>query len=194
MTPHDPTPDHPGDDAPRDDISCDPSPRDDRDPPADPGPVPGTSPDIDDVLLLDEIRRLYTAADPVPPDLADLSRFAVDPHPADADLLRPRESLPLPAAAVRGPNDLRTLTFETSTLTIALTIAPLTPTTARLDGWIAPATPCHLTLRTPTETLTTTADPHGRFLFEHTPRGPAQLTVHDLGDEAPAAVSPALVL
>lgn len=164
------------------------------DPPPDPDAVPGPPSDLDDDLLLDAIRRLYTTTDPVPPHLADLSRFAMDPHPADADLLRPRESPPLPAAAVRGPGDLRTLTFETPTLTIVLTIAPLDATTARLDGWIAPATPCHLTLRTPTETLTTTADPHGRFLFEHTPRGPAQLTVHDLGDEASAAVSPALML
>ncbi|MEO3808259.1 hypothetical protein ABGB17_04585 [Sphaerisporangium sp. B11E5] len=149
--------------------------------------------DLDDVLLLDELRRLYTAADPVPPGLAGLSRFAVDPRPAHAELLRPREEPALPAA-VRGSADLRTVTFETGTFTVVLTIAALDVTTARLDGWLAPATPLRLTLRTPRDTLTTATDPHGRFLFEHAPRGPAQLTVHAPGEETPVAVSPALVL
>ncbi|MFC6085894.1 hypothetical protein [Sphaerisporangium aureirubrum] len=159
----------------------------------DEGLLAGAPLDLDDSHLLDEIRRLYTAADPVPPGLAALSRFAMDPHPGDVHLLRPRNEPALPAA-VRATGDLRTVTFETPDLTIVVTIAVLDDTTARLDGWTAPATPHHLTLRTSSTTLTTATDPLGRFLFERTPRGPAQLTVHRPGEETPVAVSPALVL
>lgn len=154
--------------------------------------------DEQDLLVLEGLRELYQRVDPMPGDLADRIQFALSIETFDTEVLQ-RTAVPEPLAAVRGGDErTRTITFDGESLTIMLAISTSSGTTVRLDGWLAPAMPREVELRTEDGSLTASADQYGRFVLEGVPAGLAQLVVHpntsDPAGSRRTVVTPAIVL
>jgi hypothetical protein len=147
-----------------------------------------------DHALLDEIADLYSAVDPVPAGLAERIRFAVSLDEIDVEMLRLVQETTL-AAGARGAG--RIFTFAGRAVTLTVRIVGLNGETVRLDGWLAPPAAYRITLRAQHGHADRTADEDGRFVFEETRAGLAQLVVR-LADGAQQAANalatPAVVL
>lgn len=150
-----------------------------------------------DLAILDGVRDLFEAVDPMPADLVERVRFALALEDLDVDVFR-RFQEPALAAAARGHEESRTITFDSESLTIMVSITPTGYDVVRLDGWLAPPGGHEVELRTARGPLTTTADDQGRFALDDVPHGLAQLVVHPI-DHQPSAlgrsvVTPAIVV
>jgi hypothetical protein len=168
--------------------------------PADaPGPVAADEPlDDADFAVLDSIRQVFQAVDPMPADLPDRIRFAVALHDLEIEVARLTAGEGRQPLAARGEEQSRTITFDSYSLTIMIRIDANRDGTARIDGWLAPPQRCDVQIKTPGEPLSALADGFGRFSFGSVPRGTAQLVVR-LADEEPdrsgrTVVTPTLVL
>jgi hypothetical protein len=135
--------------------------------------------DIDGRILAG-VRDLYEAADPMPGDLVERVRFALALEDLDVDVFRPfPEPAPeLATVAARGHEESRTVTFDSESLTIMVSITATGDRAVRLDGWLAPPGNHRVELRTEHGPLMTTADEQGRFALDDVPHGLAQLVVH----------------
>lgn len=129
-----------------------------------------------DIAVLDSIRGLYLRGDPVPQELFTRVRFALELDSVERDLARICEDMEV-AAAVRGTEHARTITFECDSLTIAITISPSGNNHNRVDGWLAPAGCLRVELRTPHRCSHTMSDDGGRFAFDDVAAGEMQLAV-----------------
>ena len=151
-----------------------------------------------DLAILDGIADLFGRADPVPSGLVQRIRFAVALEDIEAEVSRLREQSDLDAAAVRGEEQSRTITFDSTSLTIMITISVVTDGTVRLDGWLAPPAAHRVELRISTGRLQTDADEQGRFVLDAVPRGLAQLVVRTGGDpesgSARSVATPSIVM
>src|SRR5262245_57803840 len=149
-----------------------------------------------DLALLADLRTLYDTVDPVPDGLVEQVQFVLALASLDAELLRLRETEP-PLAAVRGEEQTRTITFDTESLTIMISISATEPDDrVRIDGWLAPAAAHQIELRTAAGSLTTIADEQGRFVIDLIPHGMAQLVVRP-GQGArtgPVVATPSIVV
>ena len=81
------------------------------------------------------------------------------------------------AAGGRGQHASRTVTFDSASLTIMLSITPGGHDLIRLDGWLAPAGRHEVELRSSGGPRATTADHEGRFVIDDVPHGLAQLVI-----------------
>src|SRR5262245_17378816 len=129
-----------------------------------------------DTEVLHQLRQVATAADPVPSGLVDRIQFALSMYDIDAELMRLQEE-PLPAG-VRGEQATRTVTFDSESLTIMISILTSGGDEVRLDGWIAPAGTHRVELRLVGDRRVLLADDQGRFVFDRVPRGLLQMAVH----------------
>ena len=130
-----------------------------------------------DEVLLDDIRDLFEALDPVPPHLLDRIRLALALRDLEAELARlvsPAEDV---ALAARGAEQTRIVTFDSDSLTIMIRVDTNPDGTARVDGWLAPPHPRPVEMKLTDSSITVTADELGRFVFHTVPRGTAQLIV-----------------
>jgi hypothetical protein len=159
-----------------------------------------------DERVLAMIKSVFEAADPVPAGLVDRIRFSValagwerDPECELARLIAEEAEL------ARGvPEESRTITFDSSSLTIMIRIDPNADGTVRVDGWLAPPQPCQVEITQAGGPVTTDADVDGRFAFPSVPRGTVQLIVrrteHGTAESKPgpfgmkAVITPALLL
>lgn len=109
------------------------------------------------------------------------------------------------AALARGaPEESRTITFDSSSLTIMIRIDANADGTVRVDGWLAPPHRCQVEITIADGPVTTDADADGRFAFLSVPRGTARLVVRQpeqgTGESQPGpfgmktVVTPALML
>src|SRR6266545_5367987 len=73
--------------------------------------------------------------------------------------------------AARGHEESRTITFDSESLTIMVSITPTGYDVVRLDGWLAPPGGHEVELRTARGPLTTIADEQGRFALDDVPHG-----------------------
>jgi hypothetical protein len=134
-----------------------------------------------DAAILSEVSRLYTALDPVPDGLVERVRFAMALEEVHAEVSRlQRETQPL-AALARGDETTRTITFESTSLTIMINVSEGEDDDVRVDGWLAPPGTHRVSLRLTDRRLDGTADRQGRFVFDRVPRGLAQLIVRTDG-------------
>jgi len=154
-----------------------------------------------DVLAM--IRSMFDAADPVPPGLVDRIRFSVALADLEGELawLSAEE-----AEGARGaPEESRTITFDSASLTIMIRIDSNPDGTVRVDGWLAPPQICRVEITLGDDGLITTdADADGRFAFPSVPRGTARLVVRQTEQGTAesragpfglkAVITPALVL
>lgn len=149
-------------------------------------PMDGT-----DLMLLDGVRGLYAEADPMPASLVDRVQFALALEDLDVEVLR-LTAAELAPSAVRGAEETRTITFDSDSLTVMVSVSPSGATTVRLDGWLAPPAAHRVELRTESGPIQTSADEDGRFAVEDVPRGLAQLVVHPT--DSRTIVTPSVVL
>ena len=149
----------------------------------------------DDEAVLDLIRSMFEAADPMPADLVDRVRFTVALAGLEAEVAEltitadtasqlhgPTER---PTLARGAPEESRTITFDSSTLTIMIRIDSNADGTARVDGWLAPPQHCQVEIAVMGGSVTADADEDGRFAFPSVPRGTVRFVVRPPGQERP---------
>ena len=167
--------------------------------PPDTSPLPSADEPLDDADfgLLDDIRELFQAADPMPTDLPERIRFSLALRDLEIEVARLAEEEQLTVAA-RGAEQSRTITFDSDSLTIMIRIEANQDGTVRVDGWLAPPQRREIEMKTGADTLSATSDEQGRFAFARMPRGTAQLVVRPNGPgpggPGRSVVTPALVL
>jgi hypothetical protein len=148
--------------------------------------------DDQDLALLVELRELYERVDPVPSGLVEQAQFALTLESFDIEVLRPRSAGQL-ALATRGEEQSRTITFDTETLTIMISISATGLDQVRIDGWLAPPAPHPIELRHFGGSLTTVADNQGRFVLDLVPHGTAQIVVRP-GPSGHVVATPSIVV
>ena len=157
-----------------------------------------------DLELLDGIREVFQAIDPMPADLPERIRFCLALRGLEIEVARLAAEDSQPSLAVRGAELSRTITFDSDSLTIMIRIDANRDGTVRIDGWLAPAQRRELELKTAAESLHVSSDDQGRFAFARVPCGTAQLMVRPAepgpdgadGSEGSgrSVVTPALIL
>ena len=161
-------------------------------PPAD-GPL-----DEADLEILAGIRDLFQAADPMPDDLPERIRFSLALRDLEIEVARLAAEEDQQLLAVRGPEQSRTITFDSDSLTIMIRIDQNRDGTARVDGWLAPPQCREIELKTTGGALDAASDSQGRFAFASVPQGTAQLIVRPAeqgaGGSGRSVVTPALIL
>jgi hypothetical protein len=148
--------------------------------------------DHQDLAVLAELRGLYERVDPVPDGLVEQVQFALALESFDVDVLRPR-SAGLLALATRGEEQTRTITFDTESLTIMISISAIGADRVRIDGWLAPPAPHPIELRHLGGSVTTVADDQGRFVLDLVPHGTAQIVVRP-GPSGHVVATPSIVV
>jgi hypothetical protein len=151
-----------------------------------------------DLRLLDSIRDMFAAADPMPADLPERIRFSLALRNLEIDIARLSAEDDRPVLSARGTEQSRTITFDSDSLTIMIRIDTNEDGTARVDGWLAPPQRREIEMKAATHTLNVTSDEQGRFAFARVPRGTAQLIVRPAGqgqgETGRSVVTPALIL
>ncbi|HUL27618.1 MAG TPA: hypothetical protein VLW44_17810 [Streptosporangiaceae bacterium] len=147
--------------------------------PPDAGGLPAADEPLDDLdlELLDGIRDLYQAADPMPADLPERIRFSLALRGLEIEVARLTAEEDMPVLAARSAEQSRTITFDSDSLTIMIRIDSNTDGTARVDGWLAPSQCREIEMKTTADTLSAVSDEQGRFAFASVPRGTVQLLV-----------------
>lgn len=179
--------------------------------PQDEGPLDGGR---GDEGLLSMVRSLFEAADPVPDGLVERIRFSVALAGLEGEVARLAEEEAETSqlyehkgglALARGaPEESRTITFDSTDLTIMIRIDSNADGTARVDGWLAPPRPCQVEVALIGGSLAVAADADGRFAFPAVPRGTVRIVVRPperdgavrdrAAAEAKSVITPALVL
>jgi hypothetical protein len=168
--------------------------------PSDAGGMTPADESLDDVdlELLESIREIFQAADPMPADLPERIRFLLALRGLEVEVARLAAEERQPSLAARGAEMSRTITFDSDSLTIMIRIDPNPDGTVRVDGWLAPPQRREIEMKTTANSLTVASDEQGRFAFARVPRGTAQLVVRPEDSEQSGAgrtvVTPALIL
>lgn len=168
-------------------------------------PVVGTEDPVDEVDLanLAAVRELYEQLDPMPTDLAARVKFALALEQMDAEVAKLVESSFIPIDA-RGPvaeatEQARTIIFESSALTVMVTVSPLSRELVRVDGWLSPEGEYRVELRTPDAQHRTDSDAEGRFVVAELPRGLFRMVIRPPRGTGrhgnnPVVITPSVVL
>jgi hypothetical protein len=168
-----------------------------------------------DAAILGHLAQVCARLDPPPADLDERVRFAIAVENIDIEVARLAEEM-LVGSGARAAERARTITFESASLTIMVTITDSAAGNVRLDGWLAPGGPLRVELRlrvaggssgtgggavgardggaTGGESLSVTADDVGRFVFDGVRPGLAQLLVHPIAGGGATVVTPSLSL
>lgn len=164
------------------------------------------SQDLDgvDQEILEQLRAVYALVDPPPADLNERVRFAIALESIDIEVARLQEEM-VAGSGARGTERTRTITFDSESVTIMISVVDHGSDQVRIDGWLAPAGRRQVELRIggspPSARGVTRAamtEETGRFVFDGVDRGLAQLVVHlatDTGvDLTTTVVTPPLML
>jgi hypothetical protein len=143
-----------------------------------------------DAAILAQLRDMHGTLDPPPPALAEQVCFALELEDIDAEVARLQEET-LIGSGARSSSRSVTLTFETVSLSVLVSITELGDQQVRLDGWLAPPGAEQVELRHapgPAERRVTVRsarpDAAGRFVFDGLHPGLAQLRIHPGGEPA----------
>jgi hypothetical protein len=131
----------------------------------------------DDDILIDELRRVFAAIDPIPEPVQIAARAAIEWHTIDAELaaLVSDSIVDEPVLAVRGAGQPRMLTFEAPGLTIELEAESGGGDTLRLVGQLVPPQAAQIAVHYGDDLIATRADAGGRFVAAGVDRGPVSL-------------------
>jgi len=161
--------------------------------------------DAIDEAILKQIRATYGRVDPPPADLDVRVQFGIALESVDIEVARLAEDLVVGSGA-RGSERTRTITFDSESVTIMISIIERGVDRIRIDGWLAPGGRHRVELRVDGTAsaarggsrTTTTTDETGRFVFEGVDHGLAQLIVHlqtgTGAESATSVVTPPLML
>lgn len=143
----------------------------------------------DDPQLLDRLRALWTAIDPVPADLADrvVAAVAADGLNREYALLTLVEG---ELGAVRGDADALTLQFSDGSTSILLHVTATASGRRRVDGWVDTAA-AEIELIQGGSRVSTTPQDTGRFVFDEVPPGMTSVRLTTtVGDETRTLATP----
>jgi hypothetical protein len=132
----------------------------------------------DDGAMLAQLRRMWQAHDPEPPDLAERVLFALGLEDVEFELLQLVGSLDPDGARTASAETVRTVTFGSDSLTVMVSLSGPHHDGYRIDGWIAPGAALRVELRTARGAQGTVADSTGRFALNDVPSGLVQLVIH----------------
>jgi hypothetical protein len=130
-----------------------------------------------DAGLLEKVRRMWAERDPVPEDLAERIRFALDLEDLEIELLELERARPV-LSGHRGEERVRTLTFTSDSLSVMVSITPVRGEVMRIDGWISDGSGLDVELRLKAGTRRERADAQGRFAFDGVGGGLVQFLFH----------------
>lgn len=151
--------------------------------------------DAEDGRVLGAISDRYAAIDPVPAGLIERIKFGITLDALHAEVAELQRCGELTGVRSGGATDAQTVTFTSASLTTMLTITPISSDRARIDGWAAPGGDMTVELRIVGDSLTTTADGDGRFVFEDVPRGLARFVLRPpSGTTLHAVITPSIEL
>lgn len=164
----------------------------------------GQNLDAVDEEILEQLRATFALVDPPPADLNERVRFAIALESIDVEVARLQEDM-IAGSGARGTERTRTITFESESVTIMISVIDRGSGQVRIDGWLAPAGRRRVELRiggSPPSargvSQVAMTEETGRFVFDGVDRGLAQLVVHpptDTGvDLTATVVMPPLML
>jgi hypothetical protein len=134
---------------------------------------------MSDDEVLDELRRLARAVDPVPDEVTAYGHAAIGWRRVDAQLAELLADSRLETALARSSDVARTLSFAGAGLELEVELQPVDDGVVVL-GQLAPAGPAEVALQRddakPVE-MTATADELGRFRLEPVARGRMRIVV-----------------
>jgi len=137
--------------------------------------------DADDERALRLVRAHLDVVDPVPADLAERVKFAMTVASLEAEVAHLiSDAMELAAVRTTEYDRATTVTFESGSLSIMVTLEAGERTATRLRGWVT-APGAEVELRERSRSSVTTADDEGRFVFEGVERGTVNLVIrlHD---------------
>ncbi|MBB3674404.1 hypothetical protein [Modestobacter versicolor] len=140
--------------------------------------------DLPDDELVRRLARAVAVHDPVPPELLAFAREAFTWRTVDAELAElVADSRETAGAGLRGPSDVRLLTFSAGDQQLDLELL-VDGATRRLVGELTPAGPAHVVVEHAGGTLTEDADELGRFLVAGVPPGRIRVRCEPAGGTA----------
>jgi len=124
--------------------------------------------------LLDELRRVFSAIDPIPEPVRVAARAAIEWRTIDAELaaLVSDSIVDEPVLAMRGLAAPRMLTFEAAGLTLELEAEPVAGDLLRLVGQLVPPQAAQIAVRHGESVIATQADERGCFVADGVESGP----------------------
>jgi len=150
--------------------------------------------DAEDLRALTALRSIFADSDPVPPGLAERSKFAMTVAALEAEVAQ-ITAASAEAAGVRTTtyDRAQTVTFSSAHLSAMITIELVDGGRARISGWVSADGPTAVELRERSRTQTTETDAEGRFGFPQVERGLVHLLLRrlDLSDSRPV-ITPAI--
>lgn len=154
--------------------------------------------DDTDVVLLQRLRRLVDAADPVPADLALRSEIAITVAALEAEVAQLVADAVEPVLRAEDPDPASTtttdtITFAGATASLSVLVDRVDETRVILDGWVIPGgavIEIHGPGGGPVRTVTSTDT--GRFVVDGLPTGPTWFVIRR--DDGRATVTPVVEL
>jgi hypothetical protein len=150
-----------------------------------------------DAAILAQLREMYATLDPPPPALAEQVCFALELEDIDVEVARLQDET-LIGSGARSSSRSVTLTFETASLSLLVSITELGDQQIRVDGWLAPPGAEQVELRYApgpagpaghrVTVRSARPDAAGRFVFDGLHPGLAQLRIHPGGEPAGRSV------
>jgi hypothetical protein len=137
--------------------------------------------DVDDERALRLVRTHLDAIDPVPHDLGNRVKFAMTVASLEAEVAHlTHDSLELGAVRTTEYDRATTVTFESGSLSIMVTLDEGERSVTTLRGWVT-VPGAEVELREHSRSSVTVADDEGRFVFEDVERGTVNLLIrlHD---------------
>jgi hypothetical protein len=147
-----------------------------------------------DIRVLQQMAQIHDTLDPVPSGLVDRIQFGITLDALHAEIAELQRSGDLAGVRSETGTDVQTVTFTSASMSTMVTITTTTPDRVRIDGCVAPGGGVLVELRIVHETLATTADADGRFVFDDVPRGLAQFTLRPPTASQPPVVTPSIEL
>lgn len=137
--------------------------------------------DAADERALRLVRAHLDVVDPVPVDLADRVKFAMTVASLEAEVAHlMQDATELAAVRTTEYDRATTVTFESGSLSIMVTLEEGEQSSTTLRGWVT-APGAEVELRERSRSSVTVADDEGRFVFERVERGTVNLVIrlHD---------------
>ena len=120
-----------------------------------------------DGIILDTVAEVFRAADPVPAGLVEDIKFALTVQALHAEVAELQRVGAESALARSEYTQTQTMTFSAESLSVMVTLSPVSDRSVRVDGWVTGNDGAlSVEVRGPHGTTTATADDDGRFIVE----------------------------